>query len=106
MTKSGIYQAGCVLASATKNEAMMNLTFLAQDPEGNMRLLKRTTTSDTPDVDQEWKTAMALLREVSPDIEDWNLVGALAVTPDQRVRWYPDHEDVNPDDLAPGRVLH
>jgi hypothetical protein len=83
----------------------MNLTFLAQDPQGNMRLLKRTTTSEAPDVDQEWETALDLLREVSPGTEGWSLVGALTVTPDQRVRWYPDHEDIFTADMV-GRVLH
>jgi hypothetical protein len=83
----------------------MILTFLAQDPEGNMRLLKRTTSSDTPDVDVEWAEAMSLLRTVSPQIEDWHLMGALTVTPDQRVRFYPDHEDVFTADMV-GRVLH
>lgn len=83
----------------------MNLTFLAQDPAGNTRLLKRTTSSDTPDVDQEWAEAQALLREVSPGMEDWTLIGALTVTPDQRVRWYPDHEDIYTADMV-GRVLH
>lgn len=83
----------------------MNLTFLAQDPEGNMRLLKRTTLSETPNVDEEWATAVDLLRTVSPEMQDWNLVGALTITPDQRVRWYPDHEDVFTADMV-GRVLH
>lgn len=83
----------------------MQLTFLAQDPEGNVRLLKRTTQSDTPDVQEEWAEAMALLRTVSPQIEDWQFMGALTVTPDMRVRWYPDHEDVFTADMV-GRVLH
>jgi hypothetical protein len=83
----------------------MNLTFLAQDPAGNTRLLKRTTSSDTPDVDQEWAAAQALLREVSPGMKDWTLIAALTVTPDMHVRWYPDYEDVFTADMV-GRVLH
>lgn len=83
----------------------MNLTFLARDPHGNMRLLKRTTTSETPNVDEEWATAMDLLRAVSPEIEEWNLVSVLTITPDQRVRFYPDHEDIFTADMV-GRVLH
>ena len=83
----------------------MNLTFLAHDDEGNMRLIKRTTDSDTPDVEQEWEFAVQVWREKVPLLGDLTLVGALRVTEDNRIRWYPDVEDA----LSPGvvsRTLH
>jgi hypothetical protein len=86
-------------------ESSLNLTFLAHDDQGNMRLIKRTTESDTPDVAAEWNDALEIWREKVPLLGELTLVGALTVTPDQRVRWYPDMDvDVSTDMI--GRTLH
>lgn len=86
-------------------EKTLNLTFLAHDDEGNMRLLKCTTESAAPDVDQEWSKLYGLWKEKAPLLGSLNLVGALEITPDQRVRWYPDVDDVLTAEMV-GRTLH
>jgi hypothetical protein len=83
----------------------LKLTFLAQDAEGAMRLIKCTSASDTPDIDVEWNKALERWKEKVPLLGDMTLVGALAVTKDESIRWYPDVVDDGVADMV-GRTLH
>lgn len=83
----------------------MNLTFLAHDSQGNMRLINRTTTAVDPDVDAEWEMALEMWKEKVPLLGDLTFVGALIAAPGRGVRWYPDLDDDVESD-AVGRVLH
>ena len=78
----------------------MNLTFLAHDADGNMRLIKCTTVSDTPDVEQEWNKAIEQWKQKVPLLGQLSLVGALAVNADLRVQWYPDMDNNVPIDFT------
>lgn len=89
----------------------MNLTFLAHDADGNMRLIKCTTVSETPNVENEWNMALELWKEKVPLLGEMSLVGALAVTPDKGVRWYPDTDNEMTSEFAAdlcsvGHTLH
>jgi hypothetical protein len=80
------------------------LTFLAHDEEGTMRLIKRTTESEAPNVSEEWDKAIKIWREKVPLLGDLTLVGALTVGENSHIQWYPDVGEIGAEFV--GRVLH
>lgn len=83
----------------------MQLTFLTHDENGTLRLLKHTPTSDTPNVEEEWEKAKAEFEDKLSFMGSLSLVGAMTVSSDQKIRWYPDVDDSLEAQMA-GRVLH
>lgn len=83
----------------------MNMTFLAHDEDSNMRLIKHTASSSSPDVNKEWENALEKWRDKVPLLGALTLVGALMATEDLSVRWYPDiADDVSVEKI--GKTIH